>query len=542
MQDSTGVLIVGGGPVGLALALDLAWRNVQAVLVEQDDREARRVHPRMDGVAPRTMEFCRRWGLVDAIERSDFPRDIPLDIVFGTSVLGLELGREPFPSKATAVPPPFSPNTGQICPQNLFDPILQEAVGRYSNATLLYRHRFISLVQDADGVISEIENLETGEKRSIRARYLVACDGAGSSVAKQLGLDAAEAELLSCSTNIFIDCPALAERTKDRRGYRYLLIDQEKMWGSMVNISGRGIWRLQLLGDDSWPTWTDDELHSMVRKAIGEDVRYEILSWVPWARRESVAPTYRRGRCFLAGDSAHQFSPTGGYGMNTGICEAVDLAWKLDANLQGWGGDTLLDSYEAERQPLALRAARQASINFKTMKELPTDARLFEPGEEGDRIREHIGEEAQIRMKTEWRAIGIHLGGIYLDSPVIACDQAEPPREHNPDVTQFVANACPGARAPHIWLDDGSSILDLFGRGFVLLDFGKGQASDATALLTAAEKVGMPMKRVDLAHATDAAAMYARRFVLVRPDGVVAWRSDVPPVDPEGLVNIVRGV
>lgn len=533
----TSILIVGAGPVGLAMATDLGWRGMSSIVIDQGVAGDRLNHPRMDNVGIRTMEFARRWGIVREIEHAGFPRDLPLSVIYTTGVLGRELAREPIPAKNALPNPPFSPQKHELCPQNFFDPVMQAAAASYPGNRLLYRHQLIGFAQDEDGVRATVNLLDEGRSIEIRARYLAACDGAGSFVATQLGLAPTQSKVLACSTNIFIRCPELAQRTASSRAYRYILVDQAGTWGSMVNMDGRDVWRLQLLGGSEWPQWSDAEIDALVRKGIGADVPYELLSWVPWSRREMVADQFRKGNCFLVGDSAHQLSPTGGYGMNTGIAEAVDLSWKLAAVLEGWGGDALLDSYDAERRPVAARNVRQGSDNLAAMRSLPPCPDILADGPSADIARQKAGQFIKSAMSREWRSFGIHLGYVYLGSPIIPVeDRAAPER----DVTQFEQSAVPGARAPHIWLEEGRSTLDLFGRGFVLLDFAGQPSQDGSPLIDAAAVRGVPIISHVIDHA-QAAALYERRFVLVRPDGHVAWRGDHLPDDPLALIDIVRG-
>lgn len=532
------ILIVGAGPVGMALSIELGWRGVPAVLVDKDGPNARQAHPRMDNVGIRTMEFCRRWGISDAVAHAGFPRDLPISIVYATGVLGHELARDNYPDRATAIPPPFSPERHELCPQNFFDPVLQRAAASYPTNDIRYGQRLIALIQTPEHVDATLEDTATGAVTTVRASYLAACDGAASSVARLLGEEQSDGAVLSCSTNIFFSAPELARRTAARRAYRYILMGAEGVWGTIVNIDGRDTWRLQLLGDDCWPNWSDGEIHQLIRRGIGEDVPFEVLSWMPWSRREYVAPKFRHERCFLLGDAAHQLSPTGGYGMNTGIGEAVDLGWKLAATVEGWGGDALLDSYEAERHPVAVRNVRQASANLRAMRQVIPPPAFVDEGASGDQARTAAGHALQEAMRREWRSFGIHLGYDYLGSPLIVEDEeADAPEQ---DVAAFVQSARPGRRAPHVWLSPGSSTLDLFGRGFVLLDLGS-VASDLAAFAAAARTRGVPFETHHLDHDPVRAA-YERRFVLVRPDGHVAWRSDRLPADPASLLDQVLGV
>ena len=255
---------------------------------------------------------------------------------------------------------------------------------------------------------------------------------------------------------------------------------------------------------------------------------------MPWVRRELVADRYSSGRVFIAGDAAHLTSPTGGFGMNMGIQDAVDLSWKLEALLKGWGGPRLLDSYETERRPVAIRNVREASGNLKRMLQ-PRVAKppleAFAPGAAGDKARAEFGRAYTVMMKREWFSIGIHLGYRYEGSPLIIPDGTpEPPDE----VMNYTPTARPGHRAPHAWLKDGRSTLDLFGRGFVLLRLGA-DPPDADNLIAAAQNLQLPLEIIAIADPA-IAALYENKLVLVRPDGHVCWRGDALPPNPDGLL------
>ena len=531
----TPVLIVGGGPVGLALSIDLSWRGIRHVLVEQAPRAARANHPRMDQVGIRSMEHFRRLGIAADIEDAGFPREMRRDIVFATGVLGYELAREPFEADATRQPPPFSPQKHELCPQNFLDPALQTIAERSPLADIRYNTRLVALDNKAGCVRCELEVSDDGRHYALDAQYLAGCDGSGSVVASQLGVDAAEHTTLACSTNIFIDCPELRGRVAAPGAYRYLLIGPEGVWASMVNMDGRDMWRLQVLGNFERQDWTEAEARAAIDRSLKAEVSYRLMSIVPWIRRELIADRFAAGRGFLVGDAAHQFSPTGGYGMNTGLQEAFNLSWKLEAILSGWGGAGLLDSYEIERRPIAIRNAQRATVNFERMRSLRSDPRIDEPSAEGDSIRQRVGQQIQHSTREEWESMGIHLGYSYSGSPLVVDDGAAGGHSHPADYQQ---SSLPGARAPHVWLADGKSILDLFGRGFVLLQFDRNES--AAPLLAAAEQAGVPMLYEQIDNAA-AARLYERRFVLVRPDGHVAMRADHLPRDVDALIDRVRG-
>jgi 2-polyprenyl-6-methoxyphenol hydroxylase-like FAD-dependent oxidoreductase len=528
------VLIVGGGPVGLALAGDLGWRGVDCLLIEQSDGAI--YQPRMDLVGVRTMEFCRRWGLVGAVEASPYPRDYPQDNVYLTSLTGYELGRERFPGIGQAAPPPESPQRRERCPQNMFDPILQAFAASQKTVRLRYRTRLVSFTQDAERVIATVENADTGAHEEIAARYIVGCDGARSLVRETLGIRMLGNPVLTYTTNVIFRCPHLLSLHDKGKAYRHIFIGPEGTWATIVAINGRDQWRFSLIGSAEQRDYTTDDIKAAIRRAVGCDFAFEILSVLPWVRRELVAETLRNGRGFIAGDAAHMMSPTGGFGMNTGIGDAVDLSWKLAATLEGWGGAHLLDSYARERQPVGARNVAEASGNLRRMLSVGAHPDIGDDTPEGAATRAKVGPAFTEMMRHEWFTLGIHLGYRYEGSPICWPDgTAAPPDE----ARKYVPVARPGHRAPHAWLADDRSTLDLFGRGFVLLGFDAG-AHEAEPLMRAARRRGVPLEFVALRE-PKVAALYERTFVLVRPDGHVAWRADRMPDQPERLIDVVRG-
>jgi hypothetical protein len=272
---------------------------------------------------------------------------------------------------------------------------------------------------------------------------------------------------------------------------------------------------------------------------MGKPFDFEIESVLPWVRRQLVADRYGTKRVFIAGDAAHLTSPTGGFGMNMGIQDSVDLGWKLAAVLAGWAGSALLKSYEIERRPVAIRNVNEATGNLKRML-APRDSKpakeVFEPGPENDRARREFGERYTQMMKREWFTAGIHLGYVYEGSPVIVPDGTPPPPD---EVQTYTQTARPGSRAPHVWLGPDRSTLDLFGRDFVLLRFG---APMGGTLKRAAELRGVPLTVTEIGNEA-AKSLYERTLVLVRPDGHVAWRADAEPAEHEALriIDVVRG-
>jgi hypothetical protein len=322
-------------------------------------------------------------------------------------------------------------------------------------------------------------------------------------------------------------------------GYRFIFIGPEGVWLTIVAVNGGDRFRMSIVGTPQKINHSESDIHAALKRAMGRDFDYEILSVMRWVRRELVADRYGTARVFLAGDAAHLMSPTGGFGMNTGIGDAVDLGWKLEAVHKGWGGSGLMASYDAERRPVGLRNVAEASRNLRRM--LSTRERLpgpeiFAPGAANDAARKEYGDWFAAIMRHEWFANGVMLGYRYDNSPLVWADGTPAP----PDVSHpYTQTARPGARAPHVWLKDGRSTLDLFGHGFVLLRLGSSPPGAAN-IEAAAKARGVPLTTIALDE-PDVLAAYDNRLVLVRPDGHVAWRADEAPADASGLIDTVRG-
>ena len=536
--NPSSILIVGGGPVGLALAGDLGWRGVACSLIEKGDGTVGQ--PKMDMVGIRSMEFCRRWGIVDGVEGAGYNRDYPQDCAWVTDLNGHEFGREPFPAPSREKPPIHSPQKRERCPQNFFDPVLQRFARRSPSVSLQFNSELLGFEDKGSHVEARVRDTTTGEQRTLRAAYLVGCDGGASQVRQALGIEMAGDAVLTYTTNIIFRCDGL-ERLHDKKpGYRFIFIGPEGTWATLVAINGRDQWRFSLIGDAERRTLTEAEARAAIVRAVGRPFEFEILSMLPWVRRQLVAREYGKGRVFIAGDAAHLTSPTGGFGMNTGLLDAVNLSWKLAAMLQGWGGGHLLDSYEAEQLPVAVRNVGEATENLRRMlspRILQPDPRMFDGDDaQADAARHEYGQRYTEMMRREWFSIGVHLGYVYEDSPIVVPDGTpRPPLQ----TSSYTPTARPGSRAPHVWIGENQSTLDLFGRGFVLLRFGANPPS-ADALQAEAGKAGLPLNVVDLQNEA-AVRLYERRLVLVRPDGQVAWRGDALPGDVALLVETVRG-
>jgi len=537
-SGSVPVLIVGAGPVGLALAGDLGWRGVQCCLVEKTDGSI--YQPKMDMVGVRTMEFCRRWGIAGWVENSPYPRDYPQDNVWLESLTGFEFGRERMVSKSEELCPPQSPQKRERCPQDMFDPILRRFAGQFSAVEFRYRTELIDLEEGRTGVVATLRDLETGQEEKVIANYLVGTDGAASIVREKLGIPMRGEPVLTHTTNAIFRCRDLPSLHDKGKAYRFIFIGREGTWLTIVAIDGADRWRMSIIGDKSRREIPESEICALIVRAMGKPFDFEIESIMPWVRRELLAESYGTDRVFLAGDACHLMSPTGGFGMNTGIADAVDLSWKLEAVIKGWGGPELLRSYGIERKPVAERAVKEASGNLGRMlaarRKGPSEI-AFQPGPEGDSARKEYGDWYTETMKREWYSTGIHLGFNYYHSPVVCPDNTPTPPD---EVSDYIQNARPGHRAPHAWLKDGRSTLDLFGRGFVLLCFAPGDFV-GRSLAEAARGRSFPLQIVDLSDEAEIHELYGANYVLVRPDGHVAWRGNAQPESAGHVIDVVRG-
>lgn len=528
------VVVVGAGPVGLSLAIELGWRGVPVTVVDQGD--GRVPFPAGEAIFSRTMEHLRRWGCAQrARAQAAPPLDYPHRIIFTTAVTGHLLAE--FDYGVTNQSPgeygALTPEGPAFLSKFSFVPELQRTARAQPGVDIRFGARLESVDQDADGVRALVRDVATGAEETLDCAYLVACDGGRSGVRRALGIEFEGAFAQGHNVAVHFRAPDLIGLLRARTGgpaaQIQTLSSARRPYITVVN--GLDEWRLSVSVEHE-PT--PEDIVGWVHEAVGAPIEVEILTAQPWSGHRVVARSYREGRVYLAGDAAHLLWPKGGFGANTGIGDAVDLGWKIAATLQGWGGPGLLESYEAERRPIAVRNVSEASSNWASDSQLVPDPALHRSDEVGERARAEIGHLIRRLRGREFRSIGVQLGYRYVGSPICVPDGSPEPSDE-PD--EYVPSTWPGCRAPHAWLSDGSSTLDWFGRGFVLVTLG--QVEDAP-LLAAAARIGLPMTVLQL---TDPATarLYERALVLVRPDGHVAWRGDAPPTDPGAVLDHVRG-
>ncbi len=527
------VLVAGAGPAGLSLAIELGLRGVPCTVVEQGD--ARVEFPTANLLNARTVEHMRRWGIADDLRYRAFPPDFPRTCIFLTRLNGYELARFELPGNGDpASRSPQSPEGRLWCPKFYFFPALLRRALALPTVDVRFHCQLESFRQDDEQVTAQVVDLQSGERRVIAADYLVGCDGGSSVVRRQLDIPLRGVFAEGHNSSIYFRCDLLRyHRHGPAIQYR---IHNPRITGGLFAMDGRDHWRLNIrVGPRDVATFDPERT---LRAALGDGIPFEILGEKPWSGHRVVAERYRDGRVFLAGDAAHLLWPLGGFGMNTAIGDAVDLAWKLAAQVQGWGGPLLLDSYEIERRPIGVRNVEEAATIRAADTQIPISDVMDTDTPEGARLREQAARliEATRREEFAIESPGIDLGYRYDESPICVPDGTPPPPY---DTDSYTPTTRPGARAPHVWLRDGRSTLDLFGSGFTLLRLGP-RAPDTGGLEAAARAAGVPLTVLHLDQ-PDVVAAYERALVLVRPDGHVAWRADAPPPDAGRIIDRVRG-
>jgi 2-polyprenyl-6-methoxyphenol hydroxylase-like FAD-dependent oxidoreductase len=536
VQDSVGtfdadVLVVGAGPVGQTLSIDLARRGVSVVLIERNERCLQ--HPKMERCNARTMEFYRRLGLAERIRSASRFRNIPMDVVIATHLRGKKILQLSYPSVVAMQEAGRRCNDGtlplepyQLISQYTLEPLLKSVVESLPKADVRFGCALVNFSQDETGVDAEVKDTN-GKTATIRTRYMVGCDGGSSTVRKQLGIELEGRGRITQQRQIFFRSETLFSRLPFGPGRHYhfpsgMLVVQDDLRHFMANTGSN---------NDSAPA-------ALLQDLFRVDVPFEVLNDALWHQNLLVAERYSDRRVFLAGDAVHLVIPTGGLGMNTGVGDAIDLSWKLAGTLAGWGGPNLLSSYELERRPVGLhnrdvsgRAA--AGVNLwraACRPEIDSDT------PEGATNREEVARLAAIGQRLSHEMIGTELGYSYAGSPLICADNEPPPLlvdDHYEPTTR------PGSRLPHVWLDDGEALHDRIGNEYTLISLRPAGAS-LDALRHSFAKFGAHLDILEVEGST-ARDVYGCDLVLVRPDLHVVWRGDQLPANHHAIATTATG-
>lgn len=527
-METTPVLVVGGGPVGMTIAYDLAHRGIPSILIERNPVTTS--HPKMDITNGRSMELFRRVGLVDALRAVAVDETHCFDVSWITALAGHELHRFRYPGvvEHRAIIRGTNDGTqprepGMRVSQVEIEPVLKRAVDASPRVDVRFGVEFISLEEQDDRVVATVRDTVTDQSYQIACQYLLGCDGGNSRVRNQIEIPlSGEARIMPRFMTHF------------RSDTRHLLQRWGAAWhyqsvnGTLIAQNDRDIWTLH----SRFPAGATPESidpSALLTQFAGEPFEHQILVANHWTPHLLVADRYGHRRVLIAGDAAHQYIPTGGYGMNTGIGDAFDLSWKLAAVLKGFGGPGLIASYENERRPVGLRN-REASAGHNAVRikiaALYNDD-LMACTEAGDHARRATADSIRALGNAENESRGIEFGYVYADSPIVARENVE----ISNSFTEYHPTTAPGARLPSTFLPDGTALHDLLGDWFTVLVFGD---ADPSALADAARACGLPIKIVGIADPS-LIAIYQARLILVRPDQHVAWRGN--RIDDPDLAN-----
>lgn len=536
-MTETPVLIAGGGPIGLLVAIEMHERGVPSVLVERGLEPT--AFPKMDITNVRSMEHLRRLGIADDVWKIAVPSDHNFDVVYCTRQSEWETARFPYasPDEMRARSRARNDGTQAAEPymrlaQSKLERLLRKKVDASNVVQARWGVELTSLEQDDDGVTSTLRNIETGQEEQVRSQYVAGCDGGGSVVRESLGF------------------PLVGEFNVGRLymiHFRSTDMDLLQRFGQSWHVQSPACTLIAQDDVDEWtahlplPPGTDEsklDPHAKLIEALGREFDFEVLLASLWSPHLVTATRYGQGRVWLAGDSAHQLIPTGGYGMNTGVVDAANLSWKLAAAVQGWGGQTLLDSIDAEQRPVGVRSVRGSRLNMQVRIEIGMAyvtqfLGCHADDETGVRLRREFGRKILDLGNDENESFGIELGHSYWDSPVIYQEQWKP---DDPKLT-YTPTTLPGHRLPHLFVDD-APVFNKLGMGFTLLCMTDGL--DVSGFEKAAAERAVPLSVVQL-RCDNARKIYERDLILVRPDQHVCWRNNEPPWDAGVILDRVRG-
>jgi 2-polyprenyl-6-methoxyphenol hydroxylase-like FAD-dependent oxidoreductase len=544
MNLETQVAVFGAGPVGLSLAIDLAWRGIRVVVIEQ--RAAGELPSvKCNHIASRTMEAFRRLGFVDKVRAAGLPDDYPNDVVFRTRATGYELTRIHIPCRRDRYTDTSGPDGGWAtpepahrCNQIYFEPVLYAQAAAQERITILNDCRVESVGQDHTSAWLNVVRLKDGERFQVRGDHIVGCDGGRSLARRAIGATLSGDEVIQRVQSSFIRAPELIRRiTKPDAWMSYLY--SPKRAGNLVAIDGRELWLVHnyLLPNEQGFDSVDRDACIRVLLGVDESFRYELLAEEDWIGRRLVVDKLQDGRIFICGDAAHLWVPYAGFGMNAGIADALNLSWMLAAHLNGWAPSEILRGYEIERLPITEQVSRFAMriAEGAIAERTGVPKELEDATEQGAAARQAVGSAAYALHVQQFACAGLNYGYFYPNSLLILYDgEGQPPYTMH----HYTPSTVPGCRLPHLWLEDGRSLYGELGPEFTLLRFD--QAIDVQPLLEAAQARRVPIKLLDL-HFAVTPEPYRHALCLSRPDQHIAWRAEAVPGDPLTIINRITG-
>jgi 2-polyprenyl-6-methoxyphenol hydroxylase-like FAD-dependent oxidoreductase len=538
------VLIVGAGPVGLTLAIDLAWRGIDVTLVETRSRAAP-PEPKCNHVAARTMEIFRRLGVAGKVRNAGLPADYPHDISYRTTFTGLELTRIRIPCRRDRFTMTDGPDCDWPTPepphrinQIFLEPILFDHAAAQPRIRIINRTSVDEVAVGDRSASAVLRDLDSGAVSRMSGRFLIGCDGARSVVRKAIGARLSGDEVVQRVQSTYIRAPGLMKLQQHERAWGTGSINPRRA-GMVYAIDGVERWLVHNYMKPDEGDFDSVDRDGCIRTilGVGPDFRYDVISREDWVGRRLIADKFRDRSTFIAGDAAHIWVPYAGYGMNAGIADAMNLSWLLAAHLNGWAPPAILDAYEAERWPITSQVSRfamsHAEAEIRRRGAVPGD--IEDAGPAGERARQEVGRLAYQINVQQYACAGLNFGTYYDRSPIIAYDGAEHPAY---TMDSYAPSTVPGCRTPHFWRDDGRSIYDAMGPEFTLLRFDS--SIDTAPLEAAALRRALPLAVLDV-DISAARGLYGHRLVLSRPDQHVAWRGEALPSDCLALIDHIRG-